>query len=69
VLIPFTYHVYDGVEPPKLGEGVKVTGVPEQMEVEGEAAMLTVGVTKPVTVKMELAIPYTPAFPFITLTA
>ena len=49
-LFPFNFHWYDGVAPPLVGVAVKVTAVPEQIVFPGLAAMLTVGITVPVTV-------------------
>jgi hypothetical protein len=49
-LLPFNFHWYDGVAPPLVGVAVNVTFVPEQIVLPGEAAMLTEGVTFPVTV-------------------
>jgi hypothetical protein len=38
---PFTSHRYDGVAPPFVGVAVKVTDVPAQILVPGEAAIVT----------------------------
>jgi hypothetical protein len=47
---PLTLHWYEGVVPPFAGVAVKVTDVPAHMAPEGEAAMVTPGVTVAVTV-------------------
>src|ERR1017187_3302458 len=48
-LLPFSFHWYEGETPPFVGVAVKVTLVPEQTVLEVFAAILTEGVTLPVT--------------------
>lgn len=38
---PFFFHWYDGVVPPLAGVAVNVTGLPEQAEADGDAAIDT----------------------------
>ena len=52
---PLIRHWYVGVVPPLVVVAVNVTGIPEQM-LELVAAILTVGVTEPVTLIVELAL-------------
>jgi hypothetical protein len=47
---PFTLHWYAGVVPPLTGAAVNVTEVPAQTAPEGDAAMVTEGVTLALTV-------------------
>lgn len=42
---PFNNHWYEGVVPPLVGVAVKVTLVPEQIAVPGDALTVTLGVT------------------------
>ena len=50
------YHWYEGVVPPLFGVAVKVTLSPAQIVVEGDAAMLTEGVTNGLTVTVALPV-------------
>ena len=48
-LVPFTFHWYDGVDPPLVGVAVNVTAAPAQIVVVG-VEMLTDGADDAVTV-------------------
>jgi hypothetical protein len=50
VFEPFTFHWYDGEEPPFVGVAVKATEVPEQIVLPDPELTLTEGVTTALTV-------------------
>lgn len=43
--LPSINHSYEGLSPPLVGVGVNVTDCPEQIVVEGEGVIITLGVT------------------------
>ena len=50
------YHWYEGVVPPLVGVAVKVTLSPAHIVLDGEAVMLTAGVTNGFTVTVALPV-------------